>query len=104
MESLYILNAKAEVDSMKRRELALLYALQGIEKERSKMLALLYDANRCADCISLNECKRKSHIETAYKVKKRRPETFCAMWEYAGPYTPFNEIMILARQASGKEE
>ena len=105
-EAVFALNVKAEVDAMKRREIALVYALQGMEKERIKMLSLLYDANRCQDCIRLPDCERKSRkwIDSAYKAKIRKPETFCTMWDYGGAYTPLNELLTLARMKRKEEE
>ena len=105
-EAVFAMNIKAEVDSMKRREIALLYALQSMEKERIKMLSLLYDANRCQDCIRLPDCKQRSRkwVDSTYKAKIRNPETFCTMWDYGGEYTPLNELLTIARMKRKEEE
>ena len=104
-EAVFALNVKAEVDAMKRREIALVYALQGMEKERIKMLSLLYDANRCQDCIRLTDCESRSRkwIDSAYKAKIRKPETFCTMWDYGGEYTPLNDFLTMARKAQERK-
>lgn len=97
-ENIFLLNVKAEVDAMKRREIALLYALQEMEKEKIEMHAKLYDSNRCSDCIRLNDCALKNGPKSPYKAKQRTPEAFCTMWAYKGNYTPLNEIMTIARK------
>lgn len=101
-ESVFLLNVKAEVDGMKRREIALLYAMQEMEKERIRMHAALYDANRCADCIRLNDCKGRKDAGNTYSVKIKKPESFCTMWEYGGGYTPANDLLMTAMNTRRK--
>ena len=102
-EAVFALNVKAEVDAMKRREIALYLAIQGMEKERIQMIAKLFDANRCTDCVRLNDCKQKKG-ETTYKAKQRAPESFCVMWDYGGEYTPMMELLSLVKQTRGGKE
>ena len=103
-DAVTLMNVKAEVDSMKRREIALIYALREMEVERINILSALYDANRCKDCIRLHDCEKKRG-ETTFKAKQRTPEAFCTMWSYGGDYTPFKELLSIARNAQdGRSE
>ncbi|MBR1979700.1 hypothetical protein [Candidatus Proelusimicrobium excrementi] len=103
-DAVLLLNVKAEVDSIKRREVALIYAMQEMEKERIKMHAALFDANRCADCIRLNDCKSRKDTGNTYSAKIKTPESFCSMWEYGGSYTPANELLLTAMGRRGGKE
>lgn len=95
----------AEIDAIKQRNIALIYAVQGMERERIGMYSALFDGNRCQDCARHTECANKKDEKSTYKEKMKNPESFCAAWEYAGKYTPVNEILIMARDVTnGRSE
>lgn len=92
-EALY-LSYKSEADAFKMRNLALLYALQEIERERVAMYAALVDGNRCADCAHLEICSKKEF--GLYHIKEKSPENYCVKWQYKGAYTGIDDIVRLS--------
>lgn len=95
--------ANDELRAVKKRNLVLLHAFEKVERERLQMYSLIVDLNRCTDCANYGECQKKRHEPCTFREKQAHPEIFCGEWIYTGQYTSANEIMILSRQAIGKE-